>query len=118
MDAEQEKLLREKWRIAKTVMARACQALPSPTSEERERFEGAIGRYHEYIQHNELGLAFEELCAAAELVNSRGSVWRDLERAAEVMGIHDRLDYLRERFRAAPIQGVRPSVRRGPGAAG
>jgi hypothetical protein len=90
-------------------MARACRALPSPASEEREQFEGLVSRFHEYIQHNEPGLAFEALCAAAELVASRGSVWRDLERAAEVLGLHHRVPHLRERFRAAPIGGHQPS---------
>jgi hypothetical protein len=84
-------------------MARACAALPPPTSAEREQFEASIGRYHHYVSHNELGLAFEEICAAAELVNCRGGVWRDLERAAQFMRLDNRLLYLRERFRAAPI---------------
>lgn len=105
MDAEQKKLLQKKWRVAKTVMARACRALPAPTFADREQFEGSINRFREYINHNELGLAFEELCAAAELVNCRGGVWRDLERAAEVMGLHGRVQYLSERFRAAPVGG-------------
>jgi hypothetical protein len=39
----------------------------APTLAHREQFEGSISRFHEYISHNELGLAFEELCAAAEL---------------------------------------------------
>jgi hypothetical protein len=102
---EQKMLLQKKWRVAKTVMARAHRALPPPTLEDREQFEGSISRFHEYIDHDELGLAFEELCAAAELVNCRGGVWRDLERAAEVMGLHDRVQYVREKFRAAPIGG-------------
>jgi hypothetical protein len=106
MDAvEQKKLQQKKWRAAKTVMARACRALPPPTFADCEQFEGSIGRFHEYVCHNELGLAFEEMCAAAELVNCRGGVWRDLERAAEFMGLHDRVPYLREKFRAAPIGG-------------
>jgi hypothetical protein len=105
MDAERMKLLQKKeWIVADAVMARACRALPSPASEEREQFEGLVGRFHVCI-HNELALAFEALCAAAELVACRGGVWRDLERAAEVMGLHDRVAYSRERFRAAPIGG-------------
>jgi hypothetical protein len=92
MDAEQRKLLQKKWRAAKTVMARAYRALPHPTFADREQFDGSISRFHEYINHNELGLAFEELCAAAELVNCRGGVWRDLERAPfarEISGCSD-----------------------------
>src|SRR5262249_43865849 len=34
-----------------------------------------------------------------------GGVGRALARAAEVMGLHDRVPYLRERFRATPIGG-------------
>ncbi|MBO0758350.1 MAG: hypothetical protein J2P54_21065 [Bradyrhizobiaceae bacterium] len=107
MDAEPMKLLRKKWMVAETVMARACRALPFPTAEEREQFESSVSRFHEYVQHNELGLAFEELCDASELVGCRGGVWRDLERAAEVMGLRDRVPCLRERFGVAPIKGVR-----------
>jgi hypothetical protein len=103
---EKKMLLQKKWRATEAVMERACRALPPPTLEEREQFEGAIGRFRHYISHNELGLAFEELCTAAELVNCRGGVWKDLERAAQFMGLYDRLSYLRDRFRAAPI-GVR-----------
>jgi hypothetical protein len=107
MDAERMKLLQKEWIVAEIVMARACRALPSPASQEREQFEGSIRLFHEHIQHNEIELAFEALCAAAELVDCQGGVWRDLERAAEVMGFHDRMPYLRERFRTAPIQGVK-----------
>jgi hypothetical protein len=99
------KLLPKEWIVAEIVMDRACQALPSPASEQREQFEGFIGLFHAHIQHNKIELAFEALCAAAELVGCRGGVWRDLEQVAEVMGFHNRLRYLRERFRAAPIGG-------------
>jgi hypothetical protein len=102
---EPTRAIEKKWMIAKAVMERARRALPPPTSTHREQFERAISHFHHYISHNELGLAFEELCAAAELVNCRGGVWRDLERAAEVMGLHDRVPYLRARFLAAPIGG-------------
>src|SRR5260370_35128916 len=105
MEGEQKKLLEKRWRVAKTVRARAHRSVPPPTLENREQFDGLISRFHEYIDHNELGLAFEELRAAAELVNCRGSVWRDLERAAQGMGLHDSLPYFRERFWAAPILG-------------
>jgi hypothetical protein len=94
---------RKKWRVAEAVMARACRALPSPASDDREQFDGLVSDFHEYIQHNELELAFEALRAAAELIGCRGGVWRDLERAAVVMGLYGRVPYLRERFRAAPI---------------
>jgi hypothetical protein len=113
MDAEQKMVLQKKWRVAKAVMARACWSLPSPTSVDREQFEASVSRFHEFIQVNELGPAFEELGAAAELVDCQGSVWRDLERAAVVMGLYGRVPYLRERFRAATIRGVRGDRRRG-----
>jgi hypothetical protein len=56
---EQKMLLQKKWKVAKSVMARAYRALPSPTLEGREQFERLISRFHEYIDHNELGLALK-----------------------------------------------------------
>jgi hypothetical protein len=50
MDAEQKQVLQKIVEGGGDLMARACRALPSPTSEEREQFEGSVSRFHEYIQ--------------------------------------------------------------------
>lgn len=94
MDAAQIR----RWKATEVVLKRACAALPSPTLRVRAQFEASIAQFHNYVSHNELGLAFDELCAAAELVDCRGAVWRDLERAAELMSLSDRAREMRNRF--------------------
>ena len=99
MDLAQTK----RWKATETVLKRACAALPPPTLAVRAQFEASITQFREYVSHNELGLAFDELCLAAELVNCRGAVWRDLERAAEFMSLSDRAQEMRKRFLNAPV---------------
>jgi len=60
----------------------------------------SMGEYREFLDHNELGLAFEALRDAAKLVPSRGGVWKDLIRTAEFMELHAELPELRARFEA------------------
>src|SRR5687767_15159120 len=96
MDAERVK----RWRSTEAVMERARLALPQPAHEAKAEFDQAISEYQDYLSHNELGLAFDALRDAAELVPSRGSVWKDLIRAAEFMELLDKIPELEERFAA------------------
>ena len=80
----------QQWKAIEAVLERARAALPSPEPAARARFEASIAQFHEYLSHNELGLALDELCDAAGLVACRGGVWRDLERAAQLMSLDDR----------------------------
>jgi hypothetical protein len=100
--AEEERLLQKKWKATAAVMRRALRKLPPPTSAGGE-YEKLIGWFNHFVHHNELELAFDQICAAAEFANCRGGVWRDLERAAEFMGLTDRLPYLRKNFSDVPI---------------
>jgi hypothetical protein len=102
MDATQIK----RWKATEVVLKRARAALPTPTLAVHAQFEASIAQFREYVSHNELGLAFDELCVAAQLVNCRGSVWRDLERAAEFMNLSDRAREMRERFLNAPVYEI------------
>jgi len=97
MDAETTK----RWRSTEAVLERARLALPLPEREAQVEFDQAISEYQEYLSHNELGLAFDALRGAAELVPSRGSVWKDLIRAAEFMELSDEIPDLEKRFVAA-----------------
>jgi hypothetical protein len=94
MDAE----LSKRWRTTEVLLERACSALPSPTPQGRVEFEAAVKEFRDYLSHNELELALDALCAAADLVIAPGRVWRDLARAAETMGLQDRLPKLRRKF--------------------
>jgi hypothetical protein len=51
-----------------------------------------------FFERNELGLAFDTLEQLGHLVSCRGGFWRDLERAAENMGLMDRLPPIRKAF--------------------
>ncbi len=91
----------KRWRSTETVLERARLALPQPELGVQVEFDQAISEYQEYLSHNELGLAFDALRDAAELVPSRGAVWKDLIRAAEFMELNDKIPGLKERFVAA-----------------
>jgi hypothetical protein len=91
----------KRWRATEAVLERARVALPEPSSQVRDEFEVAISEYQEYLKHNELGLAFEALRDAAVLVASRGGVWKDLIRAAELMEMNVHIPELQRHFEAA-----------------
>jgi len=97
MDAETTK----RWRSTEAVLERARLALPLPEREAQVEFDQAISEYQKFLSHNELGLAFDALRDAAELVASRGSVWKDLIRAAEFIELRDRIPELEKRFVAS-----------------
>lgn len=58
-------------------------------------------KYREFLEHNELGLALDILEELGHLISARGGFWRDLEHAAENMGLVDRLPVLRTAFSEA-----------------
>jgi hypothetical protein len=91
----------KRWQATETLLARARAAFPPPSHELREDFDRAIADYERCVSHNELGLAFEALRDAATLVPSRGGVWKDLIRAAELMDLNDQIPELQHRFEAA-----------------
>jgi hypothetical protein len=105
MDVE----LTKRWRATETVLERARVGLPQPAAEVRDEYGRAIAEYREYLSHNELGLAFESLRAAAALVPSRGEVWKDLIRAAEFMKLDASIPELQSCFEASasdpPVAG-------------
>jgi hypothetical protein len=88
----------KRWKITETLLERARQALPdSPAQCEQERA-ALLARYQEFLEHNELGLAFDVLEELGRQFSARGGFWRDLERAAQNMGMVDRLPALRQAF--------------------
>ena len=93
----------KRWKAVEAVLKGACSKLPPAPPAVHQEFEAQVADFHHYIDHNELELAFDELCAAAELAECRGGIWRDLERAAKFMKLNDRIPELRRRFRLAPI---------------
>jgi hypothetical protein len=107
----------KQWKATRGALERARAALPPPISAARVPFEVAVAGFHHFISHNELELALDELCVAAELVESRASVWWHLERAARLMKLYPRAAALRRTFWAAAAQersaGARMPARNG-----
>ena len=86
------------WKITETLLERARHALPdAPVQHEQERA-ALLARYQEFLEHNELELALDILEELGRLISARGGFWRDLERAAENMGLVGRLPALRQAF--------------------
>lgn len=96
-----ERLLNS-WAITETLLERARQALPEPSDPQRPEYITLLAEYQEYLEHNELGLAFDALEALGHLVPSRKGFWTDLVRAAENMGTADKLPALRTALSDAP----------------
>jgi hypothetical protein len=90
------KLLKS-WKVTQTLLDRARNALPTSEQHEQE-YTALLAEYQGYIEHNELGLALDTLEELGHLLPCRGGFWRDLERAAENMGLVDRIPALRKAF--------------------
>ena len=90
------------WKVTETLLGSARRALP-----EDQECVSLLTQYHEFIEHNELELAFDILEEIGHLTSVRGGFWKDLERAAENMGLTDRLPAIRKAFAGAPV-GPKP----------
>lgn len=60
-----------------------------------------LDQYEQFLEHNEFELALDQLEAIGSLAPCRGGYWRDLERAARVMGLTNRIPELRRKFMEA-----------------
>jgi hypothetical protein len=87
------------WKITEALLERARRALPVGHEQE---YAALLTQYHEFLEHNELELALDILEELGHLISARGGFWRDLERAAENMGLADRLPAFRKAFSEAP----------------
>jgi hypothetical protein len=90
--------LQKSWNVTATLLERARRVLPAPAGEQVQTYASLLGEYQNFLEHNELGLAFDTLERLGRLVSCRGGFWRDLERAAENMGLVDRLPSIRKAF--------------------
>ena len=86
--------LLKRWMVSPTLLERARRALPDGCE---QRYETQLARYREFLEHSEFELALDALEEIGHLVACRGGFWRDLERAAENMGLVDRLPTLRKK---------------------
>ena len=84
------------WKITETLLERARRALPAAPAQHEQGAAALLAQYREFLERNELGLALDTLEDLGHLVSARGGFWRDLERAAENMGLVDKLPVLRK----------------------
>jgi len=92
--------LTKSWKITETLLERARHALPA---RHEQAHAALLTQYREFLEHNELELALDILEELGHLISARGGFWRDLERAAENMGLVDRLPALRKAFSEALV---------------
>jgi hypothetical protein len=90
--------LAKNWKVTETLLERARHALPAHHEQE---YAALLTQYREFLEHNELELALDILEELGHLISARGGFWRDLERAAENMGLTGRLPALRKAFSEA-----------------
>ncbi|GLH78308.1 hypothetical protein SSBR45G_32170 [Bradyrhizobium sp. SSBR45G] len=91
------------WIAVRALLGRAQAALPAPPLRHVQACAKLYEAFAEYLEHNELGLALDALMDLGHLTAPRGGFWRDLERAAEMMNLNNRLVALREALRNAPL---------------
>ena len=89
------------WKITETLLQRARQALPDLPAHHEQECAALLAQYRKFLEHDELELAPDILEELGHLISARGEFWRDLERAAENMGLVDRLPALRKAFSEA-----------------
>jgi len=91
------------WKVTETLLERARHALPDAPVDHEQACIALLAQYREFLEHNELELALDVLEELGHLISARGGFWRDLERAAENMGLLDRLPALQKAFSQAPV---------------
>ncbi|CCD99695.1 hypothetical protein BRAS3809_2920001 [Bradyrhizobium sp. STM 3809] len=92
-----------RWTAVKALLGRSQAALPAPPLRYVQACAKLYGDFAEYLEHNELELALDTLMELGRLTSPHGGFWRDLERAAEIMNLNDRIPALRDAYRAAPM---------------
>lgn len=100
MPSKQEIKLWKQNQQTATHLRHARQQLELPEAVPK-RVAELLPQFNEYLDHNELEIALDVLQEVGEEIPCRGGYWRTLERAAILMGLHERAAYFREQFRAA-----------------
>ena len=88
----------KRWKVTEAHLEHARGLLPRSTPEVTAEYERLLSDYRSNLEHNELELAMDMLEALGEIIPCPGGFWRNLERAAETMGLLQRIPYFRKRF--------------------
>ena len=79
--------LQKSWEITSRHLEAAFNQLPLSIKEEPSV--GSVERFHEWLAHNELELALDELEGLGQLNNCSSEFWRELLAAARNMNLRD-----------------------------
>jgi hypothetical protein len=90
-------------KVSETLLKRAIRKLAKPSNEASAEYKRLLSECHSLMERNDHERALDTLISIGSLVSCRGGFWRDLERAAENMGLVHRLPELRKRFADAPV---------------
>jgi hypothetical protein len=97
--------LQKRWKTTRWHLEYARRVLPSNALENKgeipDQDVATLGAYQDFLDHNELELALDQLEGLGSLNHCRGGFWRSLERAAQIMGLHARASNLHRRFEEA-----------------
>jgi hypothetical protein len=74
-----------------------------PNGQSPDRPAGTLADFEEFLEHNELELAWDALAAVAKRNDAPSSVWRHLSEAAALMGLQPRKE---EALRRSQIVGA------------
>jgi hypothetical protein len=89
----------KRWKVTEAHLEHARGCLPLPSPEATEEYGQLLSEYQSFLEHNELELALNTLEAFGDLIPCKSSFWRNLERTAETMELHDRIAHLKQRFK-------------------
>jgi len=92
----------KRWKVSEALLRRAHGVLPRPVGEGCLR--SLQKKFFEYLEHNEHELALDMLQELGELARPRGGFWKDLVRAAENMGLSQRVPYFEKKFHEALLR--------------
>lgn len=85
------------WGIAEANLKDARRYLvEAATDADSEKY--SLVQFDEYLAHNELGLALQEIAIIAEDFTCKAAFWKRLEAAAEVMELPESASAYRDKF--------------------
>lgn len=91
--------LEKSWAITRKHLEKARSLLPSPIVQGEQT--ESIGAYQEFIEHNELECALDQLEGLGEANACSQEFWQELRLATENMGLTDRLAYYDAKLKSA-----------------
>jgi hypothetical protein len=94
---EVRKLLGE----ARAALPSGGQGQPSPPASASTPLAGTLAEFEEFLEHNELELAWDSLASVAERLGASRAVWQYLAQAAALMQLGEKSDAAARR--AAPL---------------